>query len=247
MSGWTLAFQIVNFLVLAALLKRFLFKPVAGMVARRQQDLERATTEGDRMRQEAEELRGRAAQGLRQIDQERERTLAEARTQMQKQRDEMISETRREAEAILEAARHELDIEREKAAKEMSGEALELAIAIARRLLEQVATVPVTEAFLVRLCEHIDGLPPERRGALRAELDGAQLLVATAPEVGVETAARWSARIGERLGCGPARFIRDDSLVAGAELRLPHTTISFSWRDGLRAAREELTRHADRR
>jgi F-type H+-transporting ATPase subunit b len=47
MSGWTLAFQIANFLVLAAVLHRFLFKPVTAMIARRQDEMDAARKEAE--------------------------------------------------------------------------------------------------------------------------------------------------------------------------------------------------------
>ena len=50
MSGWSLLFQIVNFTILALLLRRFLFKPVNAMIVRRQEELSRSASEGERAR-----------------------------------------------------------------------------------------------------------------------------------------------------------------------------------------------------
>src|SRR5271169_6452619 len=44
-SWWTFALQAVNFLILIWLLRRFLFKPVSAIVARRQQEIARGMTE----------------------------------------------------------------------------------------------------------------------------------------------------------------------------------------------------------
>ncbi len=248
MSAWTFGFQVVNFLALAALLRRFLFRPVSAMIAKRQQELEHAAAEEARVQKEAADLRLRMDAARSENERARESILAGAREQAAHERDEALAQARREAAAIAEAARGELENEREKAAEAMANQAGELAMGIARRLLEQVATAPVADAFLERLCGHLDALAPERRSSLRAELDGAELLVATAPELSADVARRWSGSIGEHLGGRPGvRFVRDDSLIAGAELRFPHTTLSFCWRDGLRAAREEVFRHADGR
>ena len=44
-SWWTFGLQAVNFLVLVWLLRRFLFKPVTAMVARRKEEIARGMAE----------------------------------------------------------------------------------------------------------------------------------------------------------------------------------------------------------
>jgi F-type H+-transporting ATPase subunit b len=248
MSGWTLVFQVINFLVLALLLRRFLFEPVNAMITRRQEELERTQTEGDRARHGGEEFRAEAERALAGVGQERARILAEARNASEKEESEILEEARREAANIVEGARREVESEKDVALDTLESKAVDLAVAIAQRMLEEVAAAPIAEAFLERLCRHIDTLPAERLRALGDELKGRELLIATAPAVSEEVAKRWSDVIAEHLGRKiAARFVHDASLVTGVELRFPHTTLSFSWRDGLRAALEELTDHVDHR
>jgi F-type H+-transporting ATPase subunit b len=244
MSGWTLAFQIVNFLVLVALLRRFLFKPVLGVIEHRQEELARQASDSDKRLEEARELRARAEKAVEQVGAERDRMMAEARSRAEREHDQALADAHRQAEAIVASGQQGVERERERAAEAMLSTALELATSIAMRLLEQVATAPLAEAFLQRLCEYLDALPAERRHMLQQELDEADLLVATSPGLAADAAARWSRAIGERFGAKPARLVSDSSLIVGAELRLPYTRISFSWRDGLRSACEGLTRHA---
>jgi F-type H+-transporting ATPase subunit b len=241
MSGWTLLFQVVNFLVLAALLRRFLFKPVMAMVAKRQQEIERAASEATRVRQEAEEIRAGADKALTLAAEARDRALGEARAQAEREREAALAETHREAQAIRDAAKRNLQIEKEKTADQMTSGAVQLGTSLARRLLGQVVTAPLAETFLARLCTDLDGLSDERRRALLEDLGASELLVATAPPLDSDAGKRWQEQIAARLGTASSpRVIGDESLVAGAELRFPHTTISFCWRDGIEAARKEL-------
>jgi hypothetical protein len=127
---------------------------------------------------------------------------------------------------------------------------VELAADLAKRLLEQVAGTGIAEALLQRTCDHLEHMPADRLRSLREELahDGASLEVATAPPLDEQAQARWSQRIAADVATGaPVRFVSDERLIAGAELRFPHTKISFCWRDGLGAARQELAHHADGR
>ena len=241
MSGWTLLFQIVNFLVLAALLRRFLFKPVMALVTKRQQEIERAASEGARARHEAEELRAGAEKALSLAAETRDRALGEARTEAERQRETTLAETHQEAQVLRDAATRELAIDREKTADKMANGAVELGTSLARRLLGQLATPPIAEMFLARLCADLEGLSDERRRALLEDLGANELLVATAPPIDPSAEKRWRDEIAARLGTQASpRLVSDESLIAGAELRFPHSTISFCWRDGIEAARKEL-------
>jgi F-type H+-transporting ATPase subunit b len=241
MSGWTLLFQVVNFVVLAALLRRFLFKPVMAMVAKRQQEIERAASEGARARHEAEELRAAAAKALALASETRERALGEARAEAERQREAMLAETRLQERALRDASKRELAIEKENTAEKMASGAVEIGTSLARRLLGQLATAPIAEMFLTRLCADLEGLSDERRRALLEDLGASELLVATAPRIDPGAEKRWRDEIAARLGTDARpRLVSDDSLIAGAELRFPHSTISLCWRDGIEAARKEL-------
>jgi F-type H+-transporting ATPase subunit b len=248
MSGWTLTFQVINFLVLAALLRRFLFKPVMAMIEKRQEDLARAAAESERVRREAGDLQAQAERALAEMDATRAHSRAETAAIIERDRQAANAEARGEADAIREAARRELEIERGRAAEAMANAAVELGSAIARRLLEQVATPSIVEAFLARLFEQVEALSPERRRELVKDLGGTELLLATAPPLPAADGERWLARINARFGGDVrARLVGDASLVAGAELRFPHTTLSYCWRDGVDAARKELVSDAGAR
>jgi F-type H+-transporting ATPase subunit b len=250
MSGWTFAFQVVNFLILALVLYRFLFKPVAAMVARRQSEMDAGSKEAESAKQAADESRAHYEGEREKLRAERESLLGELRAQVGKERDQTIAQARAESAIILEAARAEVGRERVDAAGQLTDAAVGLAIDLAKRLLEQVGIVDVAETLLQRACDHIESMPAERLRALGDELKGAQasLEVATSPALPAEAEARWAERIARDLDAGAAvKFVADAALIAGAELRFPHTKISFCWRDGLRAAREELVHHADAR
>ena len=124
--------------------------------------------------------------------------------------------------------------------------AVDIGVGIAQRLLGELATRHIAESFLDRICEHLDALSVERRGMLSKELEGRELLVATTSPLSSEQQTRWLASLSARLGDGVrARFVSDETLIVGSELRFPRTTLSFCWRDALQTAREELVHRAD--
>lgn len=251
MSLWTLAFQVANFLVLAAVLHRFLFKPVTAMIARRQGEIDGAHQEAEAGKRAAEEARIKYEKEIEKLRAEREAALAEARAQAVRDRDAVLEKARGEAARIVDSARGSIESEREDAAARLADAAVGLAADLSKRLLQEAAGKDIAELLLQRVCDHLEAMPAERLQALRDELArGAAggLEVATAPSLSAEAKARFAGRIAKDLDTASAvRFVADPDLIAGAELRLPHTKISMSWRDGLAAAREELVAHADGR
>lgn len=243
MNPFTLIFQIINFLVLMAILRRFLFKPVMAMVAKRQLEIQTATAEGERLRREATDVHAAAEKALAAAADAQARSLGEARAQAERERANALEETRRETAALLETARRDIEIERDKAADAMAKEAVAVGVKLSRQLLGQIGAGPVLESFLARLCDAVERLPDDRKRALRQDLDGQDLVIATAPPLEEAAAKRWLPEIEARFGPGlRLHAVADESLLAGAELRFPHAAISFCWRDGVQAAEKELVR-----
>lgn len=249
MSLWTLGFQTANLLILAAVLRRFLFKPVTMTIARRQSQVDAASREAEAAKRAADESRAHFELERAKLQAQFDAMAAELRAQIGKEREKLAQQARSEAGALLESARAEIDRERREAAARTAGDAVALGVRLAARLLQQAAAAPIAETLLEQACAHLESLPIERRRSLSEEVArGAGLLeVATAPALSPEVQGRWAQRIARDLGGTPdVRFVADPDLIAGAELRFAHTRISVCWRDGLTDAREELA-HADGR
>lgn len=250
MSLWTLAFQTVNFLVLAAVLKRVLFKPIAAMVSRRQEQIAAASKEVESARRDAEASRTHFEQARDDLRASFDAMGVELRAQIAQERAKLAEQARAEASALLESARGEIEREREEAAERIASDAVSLGVRLATRMLELSSGPEIAETLLEHVCGHLESLPIERRRLLSEEVarNTGSLEVATAPGLAPEAQRRWAQRIAADFDGSPAvHFVTDPRLIAGAELRLSHTKISVCWRDGLDAAREELARHADGR
>ncbi|MGD0674571.1 MAG: hypothetical protein ABSC94_04090 [Polyangiaceae bacterium] len=250
MSGWTVAFQVINFLILAVVLHRVLFKPVSAVIARRKSEIDAAARDAETAKRAAEEIRARYEGELEKWTAEREALLYQVRSQNEEERQRALQQASEEAATLVRAARAEIARERVDAVERLADLAVSLGTELAGRLLEQVAGSGIAEVLLARACDHLESLPVERLGSLRDELksNAASLEVATSPPLAADARTRWAERIARDIDAGTVvRFVTDAALIAGAELRFPHTKLSFCWRDGLQAAREELVRRADAR
>jgi F-type H+-transporting ATPase subunit b len=130
---WTL----LIFVALWLLLRKYAFPAIFAAVEAREKALEEAITAAKRDREEAAKL---LEEHRRQIDAARadaQRLIAEGGKAGEKIRTEMIEEARRQQQEILERARQEIGIERDRAIAELRREAVELAIRGASKVIER--------------------------------------------------------------------------------------------------------------
>jgi len=140
---WTL----ITFVILFAILGKLVFPKITAAVEAREKALEEAIEGAKRDREEAARV---LAEQL---------IIVEGRQAGEKVRATMIEETQQQQQAMLERARREIQMEKEKAIAELRREAIELAIAGASKVIEKnlddqsnrkmvesfLASIPVTE------------------------------------------------------------------------------------------------------
>lgn len=239
--NWTtFLLELVNFLVLAWILKRFLYGPVREVIARRRAGIEQTLADAQGLREGAEALRHQYEGRL--ADWEQERRLA---------REALIREieaerTRRRAglEAELEGEREKDRVVEERrradALRELERTALAQGASFAARLLSAAAG-PETETRLVDLAiADLRQLPASRADALRNPLaEVERILVASAFPLAEGQRLRLTQTLAALTGSeSPARFEQDASLIAGLRIAIGPWVLSANLRDELQAFAE---------
>ena len=96
--------QIGGFVLLLVVFKLFLFKPVAGILEARQNELDSRYQEAEAQRDAANELRTEYEQHLARIDEEARAKITQAMKEGQAMRDEILADSHAKAEDILARA-----------------------------------------------------------------------------------------------------------------------------------------------
>lgn len=231
----TLILQTINVLVLLWLLRRFLFRPVVAIIAERRNAAETLLADAAAVRDHARALLAQAAQHEKSLAADGDRILTDARAAAEVERAELLAQSRKEAEAMRDAAQAGLEQQREQMRRELEAEARRLAVTIASRLLARVSGHAVDAALL----EALGKLPGDEWHGLAGPAE--TLEVVTAAPLDATTQAMCTDMIRQRLGCS-VRFGADPSLIAGVELRGPHARLHNNWRADLNHIAEELGR-----
>ena len=160
---WTLALQVVNFLVLIWILTHFFFRPVSAMVARRQAEAGKVLADAEAAREAADKAKADAVAARAAIESERDHLIEQARAEAAKERARLLAEATETAKA--RSADAAAALERERAAMEagLVTRVRGLAIEIARRLLTRLPPGAMLEAFLASLCDEVPKLDKETR------------------------------------------------------------------------------------
>lgn len=165
---WTsFALEVLNFLVLVWLLKRFFYRPVLAVIEARQAATAKTITDAAAVRREAEELKSECRTRLAGVDQERAAARAKLDEDIAAERARRLAAV--EVEVNAERQRRQMLEAREKSEREaaLEREALTIAARFASRFLDRLAG-PELEANLVELAlSELDALAPERLDALR--------------------------------------------------------------------------------
>lgn len=235
----TLALQTVNVLVLLWLLKRFLFRPVANIIAARRQEAERILTEAEAARAEAREKAAALDRRARSDADEAEAMRAAAEASAEAQRKRLLAEADEDVARVRTAAARTLRRDRVRLRRELQAEARDLAGTIAARLLARLPGPAATPAILAGLDDLLAALPEDQRRALASGAEPLEV-VAAAPMSETDQAA-CAELLTRRLELAAApRFRTDPALIAGIELRGDHAALRHSWQAELERVAQEL-------
>jgi F-type H+-transporting ATPase subunit b len=232
--------QIVNFFILAFLLRRFAYKPLIRVFDERRQRIEKGL-EDARL---AEEARANAESERQQIlDQARAEAqgiVAEANQRGEAQAAKIIEEAQNQAQAILEEARGEAQSERDRMLGEMRDQISALAVAAANQLIgatldEQRQIELVNEFFSgvragrVRVAEKVEALT------------GQKAVVTSALPLSDEDQAIYRSYLQAQLGADAAvEFRTNPAILGGVVLRVGDMIVDDSVSGKLGALRQSL-------
>lgn len=237
----TFIWEIVNFLVLVWILKRFLYKPVLEVIARRRASVAKTLADAEALQSEAkamqvqyegrlaewQEERRKAREALgRELDEERSKRMAALQADLEQEKENArVREERRQADATYR----------------LEDAALVQGARFAARVLQQAAG-PDMETRLVELAiRELSELPAENTAALRNRIgEGDKTIVVTSAfELAPDQRERLEKVLTKVLGAEvPVRYERDAELIAGLQMAIGAWVLGANLRDELKGFAE---------
>ncbi len=240
---WTLLLQTANVLVLVWLLQRYLFRPVADAVAKRQTLVTARLDEARQARDKAEALKTALESEKASQADAREKVLVEARAAAKSERDSILAKAEGEAQARLAGLEAQLAEERRQVKASLEADAAELAIDIARRLLDRFPREALSALFLEDICRTVSGLPEDQLRIVHEDVATGVCRVVAAG-LNEDLKGKCHQHLTQALGVPvQVEFVEQPSLIAGVELQFRRLVIRSNWSRDLEQLRARLTDH----
>ena len=237
----TVIFQIINFVILAFLLYKFLFRRVMHLLDERAKRVTRALDDAERREKEAEATQAEYLAKVEDAKREMEARREAAREEMERTRREVMEKARTEVQALRARAEEEIERERVEAIRRHREEIATLVTSMSARMLSEVADgrlhAVFFDAFLGRLSQ-LEPLSLRDRGRL-VEVEAVRVEVASANSLSEADTHRLQEVLFPLLNKTVQLQISvDPSLIGGAIVRIGDHLIDGSLRGQLARLRE---------
>jgi F-type H+-transporting ATPase subunit b len=228
---FTVGAQVVNFLVLAWLLKRFLYRPILDAIDAREKRIAAELADADARKAEARKERDDFQHRNETFDQERAALLKKATEEAKAERQRLLAEARKEAETLRAKRLEALRTEQRNLNRDIIQRTQKEVFAVARQTLADLASASLeqrmSEEFIQRL-RALDGADKTQlAGALHASSTPAR--VRSAFDLPVEQHAAIQKALNETLSADiPLQFETAPELVCGIELAANGQKVAWS-------------------
>ena len=142
---FTVAAQAINFLILAWLMKRFLYKPVLNAIDAREKRIATELANADAKKADAQKEHDEFLQKNTEFDKQRAALMSNAAGEAQAERQRLLDEARKAAEAASSKRQEALRAEERNLHQAISRRTQQEVFAIARKALADLATVSLEE------------------------------------------------------------------------------------------------------
>jgi F-type H+-transporting ATPase subunit b len=236
-NWFTVAAQIVNFLVLVWLLKHFLYGRIVDAINARESKIAAQVAAAEEKEANAAHQLGLYQSKVAEIEKQREDMLAQARLDAGRQQAEMMAEARARVQAMETKWRDDLVQEREAFLRDLRNRAAAEILAIAQRTVADLACLDVQQCAVETFLQKLRELDQEGWASLGA----GDLVLRSAFDLPEETRAEIQRTIEERREI-PAQiqFERAPELGLGVELRGNGRRVGWNSESYLEALERDL-------
>ncbi len=242
----TIIFQVVNFLILAVLLNRFLFQPLMRSAAQRRAERQQLEQELAEERERVAALLAEQERWQERVEQEMQQTTQRSQLRAEEEREELLAQARNDAERILVEARADAQRLMLQALDEFHDQLVGTILAVSASVIGRVAPAEVHESLVAGLSNRIRemGRSDMRRvESIRQSLGQREptAFISSAQELSVEQ----QGQMAQMLTALADRRVNfeletDPELVAGVRVRLGDTVMDNSIAGRLEELRDHV-------
>jgi len=163
---FTLSAQMVNFIILLLLLKKFLFDRIVQAMDRREREIVSRLDTAERKKAEAADERQEYERRRNELEAKKDQLLAEARKEAARRKREMKESARQEVEDLRSEWRATLQHEKDDFARELRQRTGRQIYAVTRKFLAGLADRDLEQQMIPAFLSRLRGLSDEERATI---------------------------------------------------------------------------------
>ncbi|OIQ76274.1 ATP synthase subunit b, sodium ion specific [mine drainage metagenome] len=218
---FTVGAQLLNFLILVWLLKRYLYKPVLDAIDAREQRIAAELAAALRQQAEAQKERDTLQTQNAEFSKQREAQMDAVRSEAKAERQRLLDEARQAADSQRAKRLGALESELQNLHKGIALRSREEVLAIANKVLGDLAGASVDQRMVEVLLLRLQGLGTQDKAALTLALKSTSntVLVRSAFELSPDQRGAMQQALNGYVGSAiQARFETDPALISGIEI-----------------------------
>lgn len=240
---FTVGAQVLNFVILAWLMKRFLYQPILDAIDAREQRIAAALADADAKEAQAHKERDEFQQKNDDLDQQRAALMSQATKDAEAERQRLVGEARQAADAQNARRQDAFRADAQRLNQTLVRRTQQEVFAIARKALADLASASLEErvaAVFARMLGDLGGEDKEKIAHAIATAAG-PALVRSAFDLPAEQRATIQAAVNEAFSTDVAlSFETAPQLVAGVELSANGQKVAWSIAGYLASLQEEV-------
>ena len=236
--NWTtFVLEIINFLVLVWILKRFLYQPVLNIIARRRSGIEQQIADAQQLHDEAKRLQAEYENRLADWELERQQLREKLSQELDAERSRLMAELQTALAQEREKAEVAANRQRLESEREIERTALQQGTRFASRLLSQAAGPALESRLLQLLLEELAELSVDRITAIRTQWGEtpASIRVASAFPLAQAQQQQLQQVLQQVSGLSvPLDYVIDEGLLAGLRITIGAWVLHINLQDELK-------------
>ena len=236
--NWSTFFlEIINFLILVWILKRFLYQPVLDVITRRRAGIEKSMVDAQDKLAQAKALETQYQNRLNEWGQEKQSARETLRREIESERARLMAALMTSMDQEREKARVLEERRMRDALRRNEEQALQHGARFAGRLLTRFAAPELEARLLQMVLEDLPQLKNDRQEGLRAAYDSTKEPITVTSAFPLDEAQRRELQAQFAKLLGPARvawnFQQDPALGAGLRVRIGPWVLRANLQDEL--------------
>jgi len=237
----TFILEIINFLILVWILKRFLYKPVMDAIAARRAGIEQEMQAASQKDEEAQVLKTQYEHRLEDWEREKRAAREQLHTEIEQERQRRQAQLQSSLAQEQQKARVIAAQQEQERQHQSEQQALQNGVRFTSKLLSELASAELEARLVDKLLEQLQTLPAAERDRLRQALNAHELTaqIQTAFPLNQDRRKRLQQALqnfsDQRVAC---EFEQDPDLLAGTRIRLGPWLLHANLQDELQAFAE---------